>query len=341
MRLKPEQLAAHLAKPLRPLYCVHGDEPLLVLEAVDQIRLAARQQGYTEREIHHVEGRFDWSGLVNIGSNLSLFADRRLIDIRIPSGKPGTDGSKALQNYCAALPLDTVTLITLPKLDRSSSSAKWFTALEQAGVSIAIYPVGIEQLPRWIGERLALQNQQADHDTLRFLSQKVEGNLLAAQQEISKLALLLPTGPLNFSRVREAVLDVARYDVFKLTDALLMGDTARSIRILTGLHNEGEAATLILWAISRELRILARLKNKQQGAAVTAQQMRELGVWENRQPLVEKALQSISLAALIAALHQAAAIDRMIKGLDKDDPWLALQRLVSNLRVQQLSSAIP
>ena len=341
MRVKPEQLAAQLAKPLRPLYCVHGDEPLLVLEAADQIRLAARTQGYTEREIHLVEGRFDWSGLVNIGSNLSLFADRRLIDIRIPSGKPGTDGSKALQNYCAALPLDTVTLITLPKLDRSSSSAKWFTALEQAGVSIAIYPVGIEQLPRWIGERLALQNQQADHDTLRFLSQKVEGNLLAAQQEISKLALLLPTGPLNFSRVREAVLDVARYDVFKLTDALLMGDTARSIRILTGLHNEGEAATLILWAISRELRILARLKNKQQGAAVTAQQMRELGVWENRQPLVEKALQSISLAALIAALHQAAAIDRMIKGLDKDDPWLALQRLVSNLRVQQLSSAIP
>ena len=333
MRVKPEQLATQLAKPLRPLYCVHGDEPLLVLEAADQIRLAARTQGYTEREIHQAEGRFDWSGLVNIGSNLSLFADRRLIDIRIPSGKPGTDGSKALQNYCAALPLDTVTLVTLPKLDRSSSSAKWFTALEQAGVSIAIYPVGIEQLPRWIGERLAQQNQQADHDTLRFLSQKVEGNLLAAQQEIRKLALLFPGGPLSFSRVREAVLDVARYDVFKLTDALLMGDTARSIRILTGLRNEGEAATLILWAISRELRLLARLKNKQQGVAPTAQQMREIGVWENRQPLIEKALQKISLNALIAALHQAAAIDRMIKGLDSDDPWLALQRLVSNLSV--------
>lgn len=331
MRIKPEQLAAHLSKPLQPLYCVYGDEPLLVLEAVDRIRLAARAQAYTEREIHQVEGRFNWSSLLNIGSNLSLFGDRRLIELRIPSGKPGTEGSKALQSYCAALPADTITLVTLPKLDRTSTAAKWFGALEQSGGSIAIYPVGVEQLPRWIGERLAQQNQQADHDTLRFLSQKVEGNLLAAQQEIRKLALLFPDGKLSFSSVREAVLDVARYDVFKLADALLAGDIPRLIRILDGLRNEGEAATLILWAITRELRVLTRLKNAQKQSALTAQLMREIGVWENRQTLVEKALQRISLDVLTDGLHQAAAIDRMIKGLDSDDPWLALERLLLSL----------
>lgn len=335
MRIKPEQLASHLAKDLKPLYCVYGDEPLLVLEAADQIRQAARTQGYSEREIYQIEGRFNWQTLLDSGNNLSLFSSRRLLDMRIPSGKPGVDGSKALQNYCADLPADSVTLITLPKLDRQATAAKWFTALDNAGVVIAVYPVSNEQLPRWIGERLALQKQQADSDTLRFLAQKVEGNLLAAQQEIRKLGLLFPAGRLDFANVREAVLDVARYDVFKLADALLLSDVPRLMRMLDGLRNEGEAPTLILWTITRELRILTRLKTAQNSGIAPARLMRDVGVWESRQGMVEKALQRVKLDTLTHCLRQAAAIDRMIKGLLDEDPWDALKQLALNIALPQ------
>jgi DNA polymerase III subunit delta len=335
MRIKPEQLASHLAKGLKPLYCIYGDEPLLILEAADQIRHTARAQGYTEREIYQVEGRFNWQTLLNAGDNLSLFSDRRFVDIRIPSGKPGADGGKALQNYSANLPADTVTLITLPKLDRQTTSAKWFGALDDAGVMIAVYPVSNEQLPRWIGERLSQQQQQADSETLRFLAQKVEGNLLAAQQEIRKLALLFPAGRLDFASVRDAVLDVARYDVFKLADALLSSDVPRLIRMLEGLRNEGEAPTLILWTITRELRILTRLKTAQNNGIAPSRLMREVGVWESRQALVERALQRVRLDTLANSLRQAAAIDRMIKGLLNEDPWAALRQLALTVALPQ------
>lgn len=327
MRIKPEQLSAHLAKDLRPLYCIYGDEPLLILEAADQIRQAARQQGYNERETHQVEGRYNWQNLLSSGDNLSLFGDRRFIDIRIPSGKPGVEGSKALINYSATLPGDSISLITLPKLDRQATNAKWFGAIDQAGIIITVYPISLEQLPRWIGERLGRQQQQADHDTLQFLAQKVEGNLLAAQQEINKLGLLFPAGRLDFTSVREAVLDVARYDVFKLADAMLNRDVARIIRMLEGLKQEGEAPTLVLWTLTRELRILARLKQAQDNGIQPARMMREVGVWENRLGLVERALTHVKTDTLTHALHQAASIDRMIKGWDQGEPWAALQQL--------------
>lgn len=335
MRIKPEQLVPHLAKDLQPLYCIYGDEPLLILESADRIRKAARDRGYQEREIHQAEGRFNWQNLLQIGNNLSLFGDRRFIELRIPSGKPGNDGSKVLQAYCTALPADSVTLITLPKLDRTAVAAKWFGAIEQHGAVVAVYPVSLEQMPRWIGERLALQNQHADQDTLHFLTQKVEGNLLAAQQEIRKLALLFPEGPLDFARVRDAVLDVARYDVFKLADALLAGDIARLMRILDGLRNEGEAATLALWAVARELRMLIRLKTAHSGGTPTPQLLREAGVWENRQPIVKATLQRVRPETLANCLRQTAAIDRMIKGLDQNDPWAALKQLALNFSLQK------
>ncbi|HET9113992.1 MAG TPA: DNA polymerase III subunit delta [Burkholderiales bacterium] len=335
MRVKPEQLVQHLARDLQPLYCVYGDEPLLVLESADRIRKAARDQGYQEREIHQAEGRFNWQNLLQIGNNLSLFGDRRFIELRIPSGKPGNDGSKVLQAYCAALPPDSVTLITLPKLDRTAVAARWFGAIEQYGAAVAVYPVSLEQMPRWIGDRLALQHQRADPETLRFLAQKVEGNLLAAQQEIRKLALLFPEGPLDFASVRDAVLDVARYDVFKLADALLAGDIARLVRILDGLRNEGETATLALWAVTRELRMLHRLKAAPGGGSPSAHLLRDAGVWENRQPAVKAALQRIRPETLTQCLRQTAAIDRMIKGLDQNDPWTALKQLALDFSLQK------
>ncbi|HUW27965.1 MAG TPA: DNA polymerase III subunit delta [Sulfuriferula sp.] len=327
MRVKPEQLAQHLARGIQPLYTVYGDEPLLALEAADLVRVSARAAGYSERDVHTVEARFNWNELLTAGDNLSLFGDRRLADIRIPSGKPGLEGGKALQAYCARLPADTVTLISLPKLDRQATNAKWFTALEANGVVVGVNPVSIDQLPRWIGARLAAQNLQADSQTLRFLTERVEGNLLAAQQEIRKLALLFPPGNITFDNVREAVLDVARYDVFKLSDALLAGDVPRLMRMLDGLRNEGESPVLILWTLTRELRILTRIKAGQASGRPAAQLMREAGVWESRQALVEKALARVSLTALTQALRDAAAIDRTIKGLQSGDVWDALGQL--------------
>lgn len=327
MRLKPEQLSAHLDEKLAPVYVLHGDESLLVTEAADLIRKAAVRHGCTEREIHHVEGHFRWDRILESGQSMSLFSQAKLIDIRIPSGKPGTEGSRILQAWASQPPSDTITLILLPKLDKASQNSKWFTALDQAGVSIAISAISLTALPRWIAERMARNQQSTTPQALTLISEKVEGNLLAAQQEISKLALLHPAGRLTLEQVREAVLDVARFDAFQLADALLAGQAQRMLRILGGLRNEGEAPTLILWVMAREIRLMIQLAS----AAPSAQKMRELGIWDSRQDFYASALRRLRRPVLEAALHQTAAIDRMIKGLDSRDPWLELEQLALSL----------
>ena len=327
MRINPDQLAAHLQRGLAPLYLIFGDEPLLALEAADAIRAQARQAGYAEREVFTAEGGFSWQNLLASGDSLSLFADRRIIEIRIPSGKPGTEGGQALQDYCARLPADTVTLVTCPKLDKQAQATKWFKALEQAGALIPVYPVERARLPQWIAARLAVQGQRADQATLQFLADRVEGNLLAAHQEIQKISLLFPAGQLNFDQVREAVMDVSRYDVFNLSDAMLAGDAGRLVRILDGLKGEGVAPTLALWAMTQEIRTLARLKLGQGRGAALSQMLRELRVWESRQSLVQRALSRLNEAHLVAGLKQAAALDRMIKGLSRGDVWDELLQL--------------
>lgn len=327
MRINPDQLAAHLQRGLAPLYLIFGDEPLLALEAADAIRAQARQAGYAEREVFTAEGGFSWQNLLASGDSLSLFADRRIIEIRIPSGKPGTEGGQALQDYCARLPADTVTLVTCPKLDKQAQATKWFKALEQAGALIPVYPVERARLPQWIAARLAVQGRRADQATLQFLADRVEGNLLAAHQEIQKIGLLFPAGQLNFDQVREAVMDVSRYDVFNLSDAMLAGDACRLARILDGLKGEGVAPTLALWAMTQEIRTLARLKLGQRRGAALPQMLRELRVWESRQGLVQRALARLNEARLVAGLKQAAALDRMIKGLSRGDVWDELLQL--------------
>lgn len=321
MRLKTDQLAQHLQRGVQPLYVVFGEETLLALEAADAIRSAAKQAGYTEREVLIVETGFNWSRLAASGGSLSLFGDRRLLEIRIPSGKPGTEGARALQEYCAALPPDTVTLITLPKLDKQAQAAKWFKALESAGTPVSAAAVERSRLPAWIGARLAAQGQQADAGTLQFLADQVEGNLLAAHQEVQKLALLFPPGRLALEAVKDAVLDVARFDVFKLGDALLAGDAVRLARILEGLRGEGVEPVLVLWALAREIRTLAKLRGGMRRGASLPQLMREAWIWESRQPLVERAVKRLSEAELLAALARAAKIDRMIKGMARGDVW--------------------
>ena len=250
MQLRPEALDGHLAKGLAPLYVITSDEHLLALEAADKIRSRARAQGYSERDVLTVERSFKWGELLAANQAMSLFGDKKLIELRIPGGKPGKDGSAALQSYAKDLNPDNLTLITLPKLDWQTAKASWVAALQQAAVYVEIPNVERGQLPGWIGTRLAAQNQSADRQSLDFIADRVEGNLLAAHQEIQKLALLYEPGKLTYEQVIDAVLNVARYDVFKLSEAMLAGDPARLVRMLEGLKGEGEALPLVLWAVS-------------------------------------------------------------------------------------------
>jgi DNA polymerase-3 subunit delta len=327
MRIKLEQLPQQLQKQTVPLYTLSGNEPLLILEAADSIRTHARQQGYTERELFTVDQHFDWTELLNASNNLSLFGERKILDIRIPSGKPGREGGKALEAYCAALPPDTVTLITLPRIDKQGQASKWFKALETAGTLIPVYPVEREQLSGWIGQRFVRQQQKADTTTLQFLANQVEGNLLAAHQEIQKLALLYPAGNLTFDQVKDVVLNVARYDVYQLSDAMIAGDTARFQRILTGLQGEGTAPLLILATLAEQIRQLIIIRKGLDNNQPSTQLLQTARVWGERQKSVIAAAKRINLQALMQGLVNAAEIDRMIKGVAQGNVWEGLLQL--------------
>jgi DNA polymerase III subunit delta len=337
MQVRAEQLAAHLAGPLRPIYTVYGDEPLLAQEAADAIRAAARAAGHAERVVFTVSGaHFDWSSLLAEAQSQSLFAAQRLIEIRIPSGKPGTQGSQALQKYCDALAEGVLTIVHLPRLDRQQTGSAWFMALESAGVAIRIEPVPREQLPAWLAQRLSHNDQRVvggeeGQRTLAFFADRVEGNLLAAHQELQKLALLYPPGELSFEAVESAVLNVARYDVFKLSEAVLGGQVKRSLRMLDGLRSEGESPVLVHWTLSEDIRTLHRAR-----AAVAQGQplplvLRELRLWGVKERLVEQALPRLSDAGAAALLQAASICDGLNKGLKHPrwplDPWEGLRRL--------------
>lgn len=327
MLLKGEQLASHLEREFRPLYVVWGDDPLLVLEAADAIRAAARKKGYSEREVLTALSGFDWNQLQSAGANLSLFGDLKLIDLRIPSGKPGREGAAALQEWCKRLSPETALLVTLPELDWKDEKAAWLTALTQAGVAVKLVAPTLAELPGWIAGRLRRHQQTTTTEGLDFVAERVEGNLLAAHQEIEKLALLHPAGALSLEQVREAVLNVARYDIDSLREALLAGDPARLARTLSGLQQEGEAPPLVLWAMSEEIRALCLIKSGQERGQALEGLLKEARVWGARQGLVKRALQRVSAQAMGAALRHAARIDRLVKGIGKGDVWEEFLRL--------------
>ena len=331
MQLRADALLPHLAKPLAPLYVISSDEHLLALEAADSIRKAARAQGLTEREVLQVDRSFKWGALHAANQSQSLFGDRKLIELRLPTGKPGKEGGQVLQDYAGNPNADNVTLITLPKLDWATAKAAWVGSLQQAAVYIEIAQVERTQLPTWIGTRLAAQRQSADKTGIDFIAERVEGNLLAAHQEIQKLALLHPEGKLTFDQIHDAVLNVARYDVFKLNEAMLAGDCARLVRMLEGLEGEGEALPLVLWAVAEEIRTLLKLKaGVAQGKALGGL-LKEHRIWGPRERLMEPALRRLTLSMLQGALQQAGQIDRLIKGLRAKalagDAWDALREL--------------
>lgn len=339
MQLRPDQLDTHLARPLASLYLLHGDEPLLVLEAADAIRKAARAQGYEEREVLVAGPGFRWDQLALAGGNMSLFGGNKLIDLRIPNGKPGREGGEALQRH-AAQPMDgVVTLITLPQLDWQAKKAAWFTALSAAGSNVAIElnAPALRQLPDWIAARLARQQQSAEPEALEFIAAHVEGNLLAAHQEIQKLGLLYPATQLTLAQVEAAVLHVARFDVDKLRSALLAGDGARCARLLDGLRAEDTAPPLILWALAQEARTLAQLRAQLDRGASFDAACSAARIFGARQSAYRQAVQRCPTPLLRNALLQAARIDRMIKGLTRGDLWDEFLQLTLRLTQTRLT----
>ncbi len=338
MQVRADQLAAQFKKGLRPLYTVWGDEPLLAQEACDTIRAVARAAGCSERQVHTVAGaHFDWSGLLGASQAMSLFSERQLIEIRIPSGKPGKDGSEAIQRYCQALSDDVVTIVQLPRLDRTQQSSAWFTALDGAGVTVRVDPIDRKALPQWIAQRLASQGQrvqdgEAGQHALAFFSDRVEGNLLAAHQEVQKLGLLHPAGELSLEQIEAAVLNVARYDVFMLGVAVLSGQVARALRMLDGLQAEGEAAVLVHWTLAEDIRALKRVKDATGAGKPLPMALREARVWGDKERLFERVVPRLSPAVVAELLQAAQVCDGLVKGLRHPDwpadPWDGLRRLV-------------
>ena len=339
MQLVLPQLQAHLQKGMRSLYTLHGDEALLVQEAADAIRAAARQQGYTERSVHVVSGaHFDWSEVLAAGGSMSLFAERQILEIRVPTGKPGKEGGPMIQQLAQRADGNdsTLTLFILPRLDSATKKGAWFGALEQFGVSLQIDSLERAQLPHWIAQRLKLQNQSAasgqdGQNCLQFFADRVEGNLLAAHQEIQKLSLLYPAGELTHAQVESAVMNVARYDVFKLSEAVLAGQVARVQRMLDGLQAEGEAAVLVHYTLSEDIRALKRVKDAVAEGRPLPMALREQRIWGAREKLFERVLPKLSTARLAQLLKNAHQVDGIVKGLKvadwPTDPWQALQRL--------------
>ena len=350
--VKGDALLAHLkslssAASLKPLYIFSGDEPLLMMEAMDQLRATAKKMGYTDREVLLQERGFDWGALLSAGQTMSLFGDKRWVDLRIPTGKPGREGAEALKQFSAQIASqsmgpegpDTIFCIILPKLDGKTKTSAWFSALDEAGMAIQLDSLDRAQLPQWIAGRLKKQDQEVQSGpdgqrALAFVAEQVEGNLIAAHQEIQKLGLLYPAGVLSEEQIRSAILKVARYNVFELTEAILAGDLPRLNRMLDGLKGEGEPLVLILWSVTEELRILSKLKAASDAGESVQNLMRSNRIWGNKERLYPMALKRVQPLRLRRAMQVAAGLDRQAKGLHAaelpTDPWDGL-RLVGNL----------
>ena len=327
MKLTPERLAGQLKGGLAPVYLVAGDEPLQREEGADQIRAAARAQGYTDREVFVAERGFDWQSLLLAGASLSLFANKRILELRLPSGKPGTKGAEALLAYAADPAADTLLLVISD--ERLEGGASWVSALEKAGVYLQVWPVEPREIPAWVSQRLKSRGLQPTPDAVALIAGRVEGNLLAAAQEVDKLALLHSTGPLDADAVAEAVSDSARFDAFKLVDAALAGDVPRSVRVLEGLQAEGEEPVLVLGALLRQLKELASLSIEIESGQ--APQRVLAGIWERRRPLVQTALKRRKARGWQRLLRRAQGADLVMKGRAPGRAWDELLQLTMAL----------
>ena len=339
MRIPSDRLEHHLRQGLRSCYTVLGEEPLLALEASDLLRHAAHQNGFTEREVLTVEPGFDWSRFTHACHSGSLFGDKKLVELRLPSGKPGVEGARHLEALRQTPGGDLMLLLNLPALDYRTQQSGWFKALETQGILVVASQVSRDQLPGWIAQRLSLQGQRASPDALAFLAEQVEGNLLAAHQEIQKLALLFPVGPIADDALRETVLQVGRYAPSDLSVALLEGNLHRYLRTLRGLQAEGEPLPLILWALVEDIRAILHLGHARKAGRPFSAACREARVWGPRQKQLEPLITQITSASCEQALASASRVDRMIKGVETGDPWEALLEMALDFRPDCLSGS--
>jgi len=330
MHLRPETLAAHLDAELAPVYLLTGDEPLLIQECADRIRAAARARGFTERQVYDADGRqFDWTGPLAEASALSLFAERKILEIRLASDKPGEQGAAALGELCRRAGPELLLLVTGPRLDQKAQSAAWVKACDRIGAWIPVWPVAPAKLPDWIATRLRQAGIAATRPAVELLAQRVEGNLLAAAQEIEKLRLLAPAGELDAEAISTAVADSARFNLFELIDRALAGDVQRATRSLRGLREEGVEPAVVVWALARELRVLARVRHLRGAAQERA--LADLRIREARRTLLRDAAARIGAAQADLLLAQLGAVDRAIKGVHDGAPWQGLEDVILSL----------
>ncbi|WP_444943635.1 DNA polymerase III subunit delta [Microbulbifer sp. ZKSA006] len=333
MRINPQQLQQNLKKGLAPIYIISGNEPLIVQECCDLVRSTARKHNVTERELIHAEHNFDWGTLLASAGNMSLFAEKKLIEVRVPGGKPGDKGSKALQEFAALANQDLLLLLVLPKLDRSQLNSKWVKVLEQSGVLVQVWPVTAQEMPRWINQRLAAAKLSAEPEAVQILAERVEGNLLAASQEVEKLKLANPGEQITVEMMEHSVTSSARYSVFDLIDTILSGNAAKAVKTLDGLRVEGIEPPIVLWAITREIRTLLDIMEKLDQGQPLARLVR----LQKRQPLVQEALQRLKQKQLESLLVRARAIDTAIKGgSGQQSPWTGLLALTLNFCGQRI-----
>jgi DNA polymerase-3 subunit delta len=338
VKISGDNLNTALAKGVGHIYLVSGDEPLLVNEAADAIRAKARAQGFTERELHVVERGFDWQALLSGSRALSLFAERKILEIRL-SGAPGEQGADVLVSLAADPSPDTLVLVITGKLDGRTLNSRWVNAIDKHGVVVQVWPVELARLPAWIRERLARHGLKADPAAAALLAERVEGNLLAAHQEVEKLALLMPQGTITAEAVVDAVADSARFDVLQLGEAAMRGQIARALRILEGLHGEGVEPTLVLWALNKDLQWIARAQALMRNGRSADMAMNALYVWRPRQAAMKLALNRLTATDVRGLLMDAANVDRAIKGALRSDPWIELEALVARFAGARLGRA--
>ena len=325
MKLRPEQLAGALGKSLAPVYLISGDEPLQLCESLDAVREAARARGFANRELFYADTGFDWSRLLEASGSFSLFGERQILDLRLPA-KPDKEGAAMLERYAKRLPEDAVLVVTLPKLSASDQKAPWFLKMEAQGVFVQVWPLTGQALIAWLDKRMGAKKMLADRSGLAILAARLEGNLLAAAQEIEKLHILYGSVRISDEMIRKAVADSARYDVYDLAEAALLGQATRSHRVLAGLRGEGVASAVALWALARDVRLLCGIKAAMENgdaleAAFAKQKER---VWDKRKASLASAAQRLGRDEAHRALLGCARADRRIKGQETGDPWDAL-----------------
>jgi DNA polymerase-3 subunit delta len=339
LKLPADKLAGSLDRDLAPLYLVSGDEPLLVQESCDLIRSKLRDSGYSERDLFHVEGSFDWEQVLFSANSMSLFAEQKILEIRMPSGKPGDKGAAALKDYIEHMPDDTVMLLVLPRLDASTQKTKWFKALESAGVFVQVWPVSLGQMPRWLSGRFSRAGLKAEREAVEALIDRIEGNLLAAIQEIERLKLLSSDGTIRLKDIVEGVADSSRYDLFAFIDAAVEQDATRTLKIAQGLRMEGAEILYVTAMLAREVRSLSAMAAKIESGQSVDSAIQAGRVWQKRKPMVQRCLRVHRLSDFLDMEKRIAEVDKMVKGLAQGDPWNTLTGIALSLAGRPLRAA--